>query len=127
MISINNSHFFIEQSMTDFKESADYLRAHPGVDIYVDEDTWGKLKFLLGYERDEDLKWLDKVESIDEIKDAFVVVDSSRGYVELPELRAKLPYFIWDPPSSWIKVKVINESYLEIYGEYDTTIYYVPP
>jgi hypothetical protein len=47
----------MEQSMVDFKLTADYLREYPGIDIYADEDTCGKLNFLLSYERTDDQKW----------------------------------------------------------------------
>jgi len=124
---ISKANLLMNQGMLDYKLSADYLKKYPDIDIYTDFVTVGELNFLLGYERENDLKDLALVNSPEEIKNAFVVVNATRGFVELPDFRDTLPDFIWDPPSDWVVVRVIKESYFDFYGTYDTTIYYVPP
>jgi hypothetical protein len=126
-ISISKTNFYMNQSTIDYKEIADYLEDYPGIDIYADYDSRGKLDFLLGYERTNNLKNLELVENPNQIKDAFVIVNASRGFVENEEARASLPEFIYNPPADWEKRKVITAAYLEAYGRYDPVIYYVPP
>jgi len=123
---IDESHEFMEQSMLDYRETADFLKQYPNTNIFTDEATCGRLNFLLGYKRTENLKFLEQVRDPDEIKDAFVIVNASRESVEVKEFRDALPAFIYNPPENWIKVKVINDSYIEALGTYDTIIYYVP-
>jgi len=115
----------LDQNMIDFRMAANYLKTQPKKNIYSDPDTIGKLDFLLAYKRTEYLKNIENVKDPDKINDSFVVVDASRGYVEVPQLRSTLPTFIWNPPENWKEVLVITESKLGIYGKYDTKIYYV--
>jgi hypothetical protein len=121
---VNECHELKEQALINYRETADFLKQHPDKDIYVDYISWGKLRFLLGYEgAAKNLKFLERVENPDQIKDAFVVVNGSRGSFEVEVFVEKLPEFIWDPPDNWIKVKVIITSY-NVFHE--TIIYYVP-
>jgi len=122
---INESHELMEQDMVSYRETADFLKQYPDKDIYAHYATKGMLNFLLDYKRTENLKTLEKVQDSDEIEDAFVIVNASRGIVELEQIKDTLPEFIYDPPKNWIKVKVIN-SRTRIFGTYDTLIYYVP-
>ncbi len=117
---------YMNEAMSDFRLTADYLKKQEEKNIYADRDTLGKLDFFLGYERTEYLKDVAKIRNPKAIKDSYVVVGASRGYVEVPRLRNTLPEFIWNPPPNWNLVKVINESNIGFYGSYDTKIYYVP-
>ena len=117
----------MNQAITDFKETADFLREYSDMDIYTDFDTRGKLNFLLGYERVDNMKDLEWVESPDEIKNAFVIIYASRGFVEVEEFRNSLPSFVYNPPDNWEIVKNITGAYIDVYGTYDPIIYYVPP
>jgi len=123
---IDESHEFMEQNMLDYRETANFLKQYPDKDIFADEVTCGKLNFLLGYKRTENLKMLEQVQDPAKIKDAFVIVNASRESVEVKEFRDALPAFIYNPPGNWIKIKVINDSYIEALGTYDTIIYYAP-
>ena len=125
--SISMGHFYMDQSMIDFREIADFLKDHPSKDIYVDEDTRGKLDFLLSYKRTENLRLLNQVKNSSDIKDAFVIVNSSRGFVEDDWLRSQLPDFIYNPPENWEIAKIVTSAYIGFYRFYDPVIYYVPP
>ena len=88
--------------------------------------TTGKLNFLLGYERSKYLKDIQNVKNVGDIRDAYVVVNASRGTVESLEVRMSLPSFFINPPNNWRVVKVISDSDYGVYGKYNTTIYYAP-
>lgn len=117
---------YMNGAMLDYRITANYLKDYPDKDIYADPDTIGKLDFLLGYERRENLKNIENIKNPKDIRNSFVVVDASRGYVEVPELRDTLPKFLWNPPPNWNLVQVVNESNIDFYASYDTKIYYVP-
>jgi hypothetical protein len=123
---ISESHEYLDQKMADYRETAEFLKNYPDKDIFAHYATAGMLDFLLGYKRTENLKQLEQIKYPYEIKDAFVIVNLSRGIVEVKEYKDTLPSFIFNPPENWIKVKVITASYIEFYGTYDPIIYYVP-
>lgn len=123
---ISKMTFYMNQAMIDFRTVADFLRKQPKKDVYTDYDTVGKLNFFLAYEWTEYLKNIEHIKSPDELRGSYVIVDASRGYVEIPKLKSSLPSFIFDPPENWEKVLVVKESYLDFYGGYDTKVYYVP-
>jgi len=122
---INESYECMEQNMASYRETADFLKQYPDKDIFTDDATWGRLNFLLGYKRIENLKTLEQVQDPNEIEDAFVIVNGSREAVEVKEFRDALPTFVYNPPDNWIKVKVIHSGNI-ILGTYDVIIYYVP-
>jgi len=122
----NHIIFYMNQAMIDFRESAEFLKSQPRKEIYTDYDTAGKLDFLLGYDRSDLIKNA-AFYSVENITDAYIVINASRGFVERPSAQKELPNFLISPPDHWIKVKVINESYYEVFGTYDTVIYYAPP
>lgn len=125
--AISKGHFFKEQHMKDVREISDYVEDYPDKDIYADAATWGHLKFLLGYERNDDLKRLKDFKNSSAIKDAFVIVNGSSLYVNNEEFKDKLPDYVFDPPEHWRKVKIINATDFQHFADYDPIIYYAPP
>jgi hypothetical protein len=117
---------YMNQAMSDFKAVANFLKTQPKKNVYADYDTNGKLSFLLAYQWTDYFKNIENVKNSSELNDSYVVVDASRGFVEIPELRRSLPSFIYNPPENWKEILVVKESYLDFYGTYDTKVYYVP-
>ncbi|MFH0861370.1 MAG: hypothetical protein V1921_09230 [Candidatus Altiarchaeota archaeon] len=123
---ISQIHTFMDAGMVDFRETARFLKTQPPKDIYSDYDTLGKLNFLLGYERADYLKNIQNVKDPAQIRDAYIVVNASRGVVEVKEIRDSMPSFFISPPENWEVANVVTESDVGFWGTYNTTVYYAP-
>jgi hypothetical protein len=82
---------------------------------------------MFKYEKDYLFKNLVDVQSPDEIKDAYVVINGSFAYAKISNWREKLPSFAIHPPSNWKLMKVINGPKIMGEGLYEPKIYYSPP
>lgn len=118
---------FMKDGMLDFRQTAEFLKNQPKKNVYSDFDTIGKLDYLLAYNWSNQLRNIQNVKDASEIRDAYVVVNASRGVVEVKELRDSMPAFFKNPPNNWQIMKVIADSNNGIYGTYNTTLYYAPP
>ncbi len=121
-----NAHVYLYKSMADTKLSAEFLSSQEPRNIFADETTIGYYNFFFSYKKEQFLKKLDYVKSIDEMNDSYVVVDANRGYVDLPNLRSRLPSFMSPIPQDWKLLHTVTESDIEAYRSYNTTIYYAP-
>lgn len=121
-----NANIYLEKSIADTKLSAKFLAGLEEKPIYADETTIGYYNILFGYKKEHLLRKLDNVKDINEIHDAYVTVNTNRGYVELSNLKSRLPPAILNPPSDWQILYIVEESDIEAYASYDAIIYYAP-
>lgn len=123
---ISNSAFYMKGTMSDFRLIADYLEKAPTKTIYSDYDTIGKLNFLLGYEKEDMLKNVVTIENATQISDAYIIINASRGFVELADERNTLPEFMFGIPDNWTLVKTVEGFDFGAYSRYDPVIYHAP-
>lgn len=121
-----NTHTYLYKSMADTKLSAKFLSSQEPKNIFADETTIGYYNFFFSYKKEQFLKKLDYVKSIDEMHDSYVVVNANRGYVELPNLKSRLPSFMSPIPQDWKILHIVTESDIDAYNSYNATIYYAP-
>ncbi|MEM5835123.1 MAG: glycosyltransferase family 39 protein [Candidatus Aenigmatarchaeota archaeon] len=121
IINVYNLH---DTRVGDFKSIYFFLKNFEEKPIYTSFDSYPFLNFYFGYRRN--IIPIENVESEDEIRDAFVVINDSIRIALDYTYRAKLPKFIIEPPSSWKLIKTIEGRKIGLYALFDPKIYYAP-
>jgi len=95
--------------------------------VYSDAGIIGHLRFYFEFQRDEYLKPIDWVRDCNELKDSFVIINATRGWLEFKPFISSLPDCAINPPSNWQLIKVIHyETNTYPYKDFNPVIYYVP-
>lgn len=97
----------------------------PKKKIYSDYGTNGHLMFYFKFTRNEDFKYVMNLKC-DEIKDSYVIVNATRGWLDMENFKKELPLCVKNPPQNWKIIKVI-ESPTDVYpfNYYNPVVYYV--
>lgn len=123
---IKNIYYFQKGAVEDTKRIFEFIRERPKKVVYSDWGTIGHLMFYFKFERNEYLRGLDYVKCED-IKDAYVVVNATRGWVEFWPMFQNYPSCALNPPETWQLLTVIRSNFSEYpYNIFDPKIYYVP-
>jgi len=99
-----------------FKEEYIFLKGLENKTIYTDQGSLGFLMVYFNFKKD--IRNLE-FRSIEEIKDAYVIVDGSVGAVYYPPMRERIPQFVRNPPENWKLLKILDTKYIK------PKIYYV--
>lgn len=123
---IKNIHYLQKGAVEDTIRIFDFIKGLPKKTVYSDWGTIGHLMFYFKFERNEYFKGLDYVRCED-IRDAYVVVNATRGWVEFWPMLQNYPYCIFNPPENWKLLTIIKSNFSEYpYNIFDPKIYYVP-
>jgi len=107
----------------DFKATYDTLKELPEKKIYTDSGSHGYLMLYFKFKRD--IGVIEATKDVNEIKDAYVVINGSLGIVASSEMRARLPTYASDIPKYWSLVKEIKAAHQGFYRTFNPKIYYV--
>ena len=111
----------------DFKGIYEYVKEYPDRNIYADSTVLARIRYYSGFKKNEALLHdifstpFNKV-----LPDSFVVMDGSRGPVEIPAQRRIIEEKFSAMPPTWSLGKTVIGKPLGYYGLFDPKIYYVP-
>jgi len=114
-------------STIDIKLVYEFLKERELRKVYSDAGTIGHLRFYFEFQRNDYLKPIDWVRDCNELRDSFVIINATRGWLEFKPFISSLPDCVINPPSNWQLIKVIHyETDFYPYKDFDPVIYYVP-
>jgi len=105
-------------NMNDIKEISMFVKNHWGKPVYLDPYVYHPIRFYLEYKTDNLLRFTNSVQNVNEIKDAYVILNTSTN--------EQIPEFMQTIPPNWKLVRVITSPIVYLKRNYNPVIYYAP-
>lgn len=103
----------------------EFLKQQPKKNVYCDYGCNGHLMFYFKFTRNEVFNYIGNLKC-DDIKDSYVIVNATRGWIELENLKKDIPSCVKDPPKNWKIIKIIdNPTDVGPFNYYNPVVYYV--
>ncbi|MEM2175557.1 MAG: glycosyltransferase family 39 protein, partial [Candidatus Micrarchaeia archaeon] len=126
LIYIKHIHYMQKGAVEDTIRIFEFLKDQPKKVVYSDYGTIGHLMFYFQFKRNEYFRALDYVRCED-IKDAYVIINATRGWIEFWPMFQSYPSCVFNPPEDWQLIAVIKSNFSEYpYNLFDPKIYYAP-
>ena len=109
----------------DIKQIYEFLISKPEKNIYGNKFINPYLKFYFGFKRNSLIKDIELIQKPEDIKDSFVILNSSTSESLDESYRSSISEFRVRPPKNWVLVKVIPGFNNNTNREYNPLIYYV--
>jgi hypothetical protein len=122
LYAISGRHQHLKASVADQIALHEFFKDQPPRIIYADVSTTGHLHFYAGFQNTGLLRMLDGLNDCSMIRDAYVVVNSTRGWIEHEPFLDYLPPCVKDIPPTWKLVRRIRAATLEVYERFDPTV-----
>jgi len=109
----------------DTKLIFEELKKLPEKTVYSDGGTIGHLMFYSKFRKNHLYKPLD-FRSCEELKDSYVIVNATRGWIEFSPMLKNYPLCVFERPNNWILLKTIKSDATSYpYNLFDPQIFYV--
>lgn len=123
---IDKRTMYLRDSVEDQKEIYKFLKNKDQKNVYTSGGSVGHLNFYSKFKWKNKLRGVGKYTDCNDLKDSYVVVDATRGWIENYQFLRNIPECIKEPPENWRLVKIIKGSNLGVYNRFNPKIYYVP-
>ncbi len=122
---ISNRYVYLKASVHDFTLMHTILKDLDDKPIYGDPVVRTQLKYKFKYKKNELIRTIENVKECDEIKDAYVIMKGSRGFVDNEFFINSIPECMYEPPSNWDLIEIIKGPKIDFFSSYDPVVYYV--
>lgn len=121
-----HKHEYLNASTYDVKAMYQFLKDEPKKQVYTDGGAIGHIQFYFGFERNMYMRAVYTETNCNRIKDAYVIINATRGWGEYAPFLRGLPTCLRNPPSHWKVVKTIRGPKIDVFQVFDPVIYYAP-
>lgn len=110
----------------DIKQIYEFLKTQSEKIIYGNQFINTYLKFYFEFKKDSLIKDIESVQKAEDIKDSYVIINSSKSESLDNYYRSTIQDFRVNPPKNWVLLKVIPGFNNNTNRDFSPLIYYVP-